>query len=258
MTLEITYRPLKGLVPYARNAKKHPREQIQKLKASLAEYGWTRPIAIADGGVIYGHGILQSAIEMAEAGLAVRGNPDPWSGPTVDLSHLTPSQRKGYLLADNRLSEDGEWDEEMLAIELASLHDDKFDLGLTGFDMPEIAQYLPGEFGEDDGPTAGTADLLSRMDITIAEPRHEVNPGDRFVLGDQHYLFCVSPIDEWEDWKDLLIESALLCVYPGPFVPFGAKAAKHRLVMVQPDTYICGHILDRYADANGEDSVVKV
>ena len=56
----------------------------------------------------------------------------------------------------------------------------------------------------------------------------------------------------------MLIESALLCVYPGPFVPFGAKAAKHRLVMVQPDTYICGHILDRYADANGEDSVVKV
>jgi hypothetical protein len=151
---------------------------------------------------IYGHGILQSAIEMAEAGLAVRGNPDPWTGPTVDLSHLTPAQRRGYLLADNRLSEDGEWDEEMLTIELASLHGDKFDLGLTGFDMPEIAQYLPGEFGGDDAPTAGTADLLSRMDITIAEPRHEVNPGDRFVLGEQHYLFCVSPIDEWEDWKD--------------------------------------------------------
>ena len=96
------------------------------------------------------------------------------------------------------------------------------------------------------------------MDITIAEPRHEVSPGDRFVLGEQHYLFCVSPIDEWADWKDLLTDSVLLCVYPGPFVPFGAKPAKHRLIMVQPDTYICGHILDRYADANGEDSVVKV
>ena len=260
--LEIKPLPLKSLVPYARNAKKHPREQLQKLKSLLAAYGWCRPVAIAYDtpgvpGILYGHGVTLAAIEMAEAGIPILGNEDPWVAPTVDLSHLKPAARRAYILADNRVSEDGEWDEEMLAIELGALKSDGFDLNLTAFDLPEIEQYLPSEFDGNE-PSAGTADLLERMAITIAEPRHEVAPGDRYMLGERHFLLCVSPIDEWADWVPLLEGDALFCPYPGPFVPFGAKAAKHRLVMVQPDIYIAGHLLDRYADANGDDAVVKV
>jgi hypothetical protein len=258
--LEIKYRPLKALVPYARNARKHPRAQIQKLKASLAEFGWANPMLIAGDGMIAGHGRLTAALEMADAGIPIPRNPDPWEGPTVDLSHLTKTQRAAYVLQDNRSALDGEWDEELLGIELTGLQEAGFDLGLTGFDLDEIEGYVPGLEGGGDNLDAETADMLERMDITIEEPRHQVEPGDRYLLGDRHYLFCVGVIDCGKDWAHLLleIEGAYFCPYPGPFVPFGKKAAEHQLIMVQPDTYIAGHLLDRYADANGEDSVVKV
>lgn len=260
--LEIKYRPLKALTPYARNARRHPRAQILKLKASLAEFGWANPMLIADDGMIAGHGRLQAAMEMAEAGIPIPGNPDPWEGPTVDLSHLTPPQRRAYILNDNRSAMDGEWDEEMLGIELGALKADGFDLGLTGFDLPELDQYIPGGI-EGDGTgegEPGVAGLLERMDITIDEPRHVVEPGDRWMLGKRHFLFCVGVIDCANDWAPTLMEreGSLFVPYPGPFVPFGKKAEEHTLIMVQPDVYIAGHLLDRYADAYGEDAVVKV
>jgi ParB/Sulfiredoxin domain len=258
--LEITYRPLKGLIPYAKNARKHPRSQIQKLKASLAEFGWANPMLIADNVMVAGHGRLTAALEMAEAGIPIPRNPDFWQGPTVDLSHLTKTQRAAYVLQDNRSAMDGEWDEELLAVELTGLQEAGFDLTLTGFDMGEIAEYVPSLEGGGEGLEPETADLLQRLDITIAEPRHQVEPGDRYMLSERHYLFCVGVIDSGKDWAQLLldIEGSYFCPYPGPCVPFGKKADEHQLIMVQPDVYIAGHLLDRYADAYGEESVVKI
>lgn len=258
--LKIEYRPLKGLVPYARNARKHPRSQISKLKGSLAEFGWANPMLIADNVMIAGHGRLVAALEMADAGIPIPGNEDPWSAPTVDLSHLTGTQRAAYVLQDNRSAMDGEWDDELLAIELGALKEVGFDLTLTGFDMGEIAEYTSGLEGGGEPLDAEKSELLERMDITIDEPRHQVEPGDRYMLGGRHYLFCVGVIDCGKDWAHLLIEidDAYFCPYPGPFVPFGKKAAEHNLIMVQPDVYIAGHLLDRYADANGEDSIAKI
>lgn len=258
--LEVKYRPLKGLTPYLRNSRRHPRAQIQKLKASLAEFGWANPMLIADGVMIAGHGRLAAAMEMADAGIPIPRNPEPWEGPTIDLSHLSGTQRAAYVLQDNRSAMDGEWDEEMLGLELLALESQGFDLSLTAFSKDELDAYKPGLEGSGDDPDAATAELLERMDITIDDPRHKVEAGDRYVLGERHYLFCVGVIDSARDWAQLLldIEGSYFCPYPGPFVPFGKKASEHQLIMVQPDAYIAGHLLDRYEDANGAGSVAKV
>ena len=147
MPLTIRYKPLKELVPYARNARTHSANQIGKLKASLAEFGWTNPMLIADGGMLAGHGRLQAALEMAEAGTDIRENPDPWKGPTIDLSHLSKTQRKAYILADNRLAMDAGWDPDLLRLEFADLSAESFALDLTGFNATELRDVLDGMDG---------------------------------------------------------------------------------------------------------------
>src|SRR5277367_6260816 len=92
--LAIRYRRLAELVPYERNARTHPAVQIAKLRASLAEFGWTNPILTADGAVIAGHGRLAAALEMQRDGQPIPRHPDPAQAPTIDLSHLSPEQRR--------------------------------------------------------------------------------------------------------------------------------------------------------------------
>lgn len=143
--IKIVYRPLASLVRYAKNSRRHPPEQIAKLRASLTEFGWARPIAIADGTVIYGHGVLQAALELGEQGIAIPRNPDPAKGPTVDLSDLSPTQRRVYVIADNATAQSSEWDDDLLRAELGELTELGFDLGLTGLDAVEIGKLLQGD-----------------------------------------------------------------------------------------------------------------
>ena len=143
--LAVTYLPLKSLVPYARNSRTHSRTNIQKIKASLVEYGWATAMGIADRGMLYGHGRLAAALELAEEGVPIPHNPDPWAGPTVDLSHLNEMQRRGYVIQDNRSALEAGWDQDLLRFELQELRTAGFDLGLTGFDMPELTNILAGE-----------------------------------------------------------------------------------------------------------------
>lgn len=141
-SLQIVYRPLKELQPYVRNARRHTARQIGKLRSSLARFGWTNPMLIAGSEMIAGHGRLAAALEMAAAGQAVAGNADPWSGPTVDLSHLPPGDRSAYRLADNRIALDAGWDNELLRLEMADLQSMGVDISLTGFANVEIGTIL--------------------------------------------------------------------------------------------------------------------
>jgi hypothetical protein len=113
------------LIPYARNAKKHDAAQVSKLAGSIREFGFNNPVLIdKDNGIIAGHGRV-----MAAQSLSLN------TVPCIRLGHLTDTQRRAYILADNRLAEmGGGWDEEMLKLELAELGDLDVDLGLLGFD----------------------------------------------------------------------------------------------------------------------------
>lgn len=121
-----------GLTPSPQNARTHSPEQIEKIKASIQAFGFLNPIIItADGIVIAGHGRLAAAkalgIDMV---------------PTIRADHLTNTQRRAFMLADNRIADDAGYDEEILSKELRDLFLQEFDLGLTGFDKDELAEFL--------------------------------------------------------------------------------------------------------------------
>lgn len=179
--LEVVYRPLKSLKPYAKNARQHPRPAIERIKGSLAKFGWTNPMLVADGSMIAGHGRLQAALELAEEGVEIPRLFDKWTGPTIDLSHLTPTERRAYVIADNKLPELSLWDQDILAEELGALNEDGFDLGLIGFDDQALAELLggtgPGADGDPDAPAP-------------EPPVHPVSlSGDVWLLG-KHRILC--------------------------------------------------------------------
>lgn len=142
-TLAVTYQPLAALEPYARNARRHSPTQIKKLKASLMEFGWANPMLVAERQMIAGHARLAAALELMAEGKVIPHVADTKTGPTIDLSHLTPAQRRGYILADNRLAEEAIWDLDLLRLEFTDLADG-FDLAVTGFDAAEMDSIMHG------------------------------------------------------------------------------------------------------------------
>ena len=164
--------PTTKLLPYARNARTHSEEQVAQIAASIAEFGFTNPIlAGADGVIVAGHGRLAAAHKL---GLALV--------PVVVLEHLSPTQRRALVIADNRIAENAGWDEAMLRIELVTLQDDDFDVSLTGFDADALAELLADE----DGNGAGETDDDAVPEITET-PISRL--GDVWVLGG-HRLLC--------------------------------------------------------------------
>ena len=164
--------PTAKLLPYARNARTHSDEQVAQIAASIAEFGFTNPIlAGADGVIVAGHGRLAAAHKL---GLALV--------PVVVLEHLSPTQRRALVIADNRIAENAGWDEAMLRIELVTLQDDDFDVSLTGFDADALAELLADEDGSGDGETDDDA-VPEITETPISRP------GDVWVLGG-HRLLC--------------------------------------------------------------------
>ena len=164
--------PTAKLLPYARNARTHSDEQVAQIAASIAEFGFTNPIlAGADGVIVAGHGRLAAAHKL---GLELV--------PVVVLEHLSPTQRRALVIADNRIAENAGWDEAMLRIELVTLQDDDFDVSLTGFDADALADLLADE----DGNSAGETDDDAVPEITETPISR---PGDVWVLGG-HRLLC--------------------------------------------------------------------
>lgn len=143
----IEHWPIDKLLPYVRNARQHSDEQIAQIAASIAEFGFVNPILTgADGVLVAGHGRLAAARKL---GLA--------TVPVVVLDHLTPTQRRALVLADNRLAELATWDDALLRIELEALQDDGFDLDLTGFDADALAELLADEEPQIEGRTEDDA-----------------------------------------------------------------------------------------------------
>jgi DNA modification methylase len=166
--LAITYRPIGELIPYARNARTHSDAQVALIAGSIREYGFTNPVLV-DGanGIIAGHGRVLAARQL---GLA--------SVPTIELAHLTETQKQAYILADNRLAEAAGWDKDLLALELGDLRDLGVDLTALGFDLGELDALL----------NAGTPD--PREDEVPDPPAVPVSQaGDLWLLG-KHRLLC--------------------------------------------------------------------
>ena len=120
------------LIPYANNARTHSDEQVAQIAASIREFGFNNPVLIAeDDTIIAGHGRVMAAqkLNLSEV-------------PFLRLSHLTETQRKAYILADNKLALNAAWDVDLLKLEIQDLMSEKFAVELTGFDLQELAKIL--------------------------------------------------------------------------------------------------------------------
>jgi DNA modification methylase len=176
MKQEIEQIKTADLVPYARNAKKHDEAQVAKLAGSIREFGFNNPVLIdADNGIIAGHGRVMAAQKLALA-----------SVPCLRLSHLSETQKRAYILADNRLAElGGGWDAEMLKLELADLGDLDVDLDGIGFGADDLQDLELSEEPE-------TSDVDAEPQIDKAEElraKWGVEPRQLWELGD-HRLLC--------------------------------------------------------------------
>src|SRR5215218_2167823 len=124
--------PIANLRPYARNARSHSKKQIRQIAGSIETFGFTNPVLVSDDGeIVAGHGRVEAAKLLGLSKV-----------PTLALSHLSPTERRAYVLADNKLALNAGWDRETLAIELQGLVDVDFDTDLTGFGLAEVDLIL--------------------------------------------------------------------------------------------------------------------
>ncbi|MEM0950329.1 MAG: DNA methyltransferase [Pseudomonadota bacterium] len=169
----IEYIAIGDLEPWARNARTHSKKQLRQIADSIKQFGFTNPVLIDEGGTILaGHGRVAAAklLGLHEV-------------PCLRFDHMTAALKRAYVLADNKLALNAGWDEDLLAAELGALMSDDldFDIGVTGFSIPEIDNLLATVAPEEEGDPADEAvpdDVPAR-----------VRPGDIWCLG-RHRLIC--------------------------------------------------------------------
>ena len=173
------------LVPYARNARTHSDQQVAQIAASIVEFGFVNPILVdSNAGIIAGHGRLLAARKLGLAEV-----------PVVVLDHLNETQRRAYILADNKIALNAGWDDAMLAEEVRALQSERFDLDLAGFSDEEIDCLL----AVPDVPETAPGDT---EEIPVAPVLAVTRPGDLWILGG-HRLVC-------GDCRDLDVVTKLL------------------------------------------------
>jgi len=160
-------RPLESLIPYARNARTHSPAQIAQIAASIREFGWTFPLLVDEQGtIIAGHGRVLAAQSLGLTEV-----------PVMVATGWTETQRRAYVILDNKVALNAGWDTELLPVELGDLKAMGFDMGLTGFGEIELGKLLltTGEGDADDAPDPP------------AEPISK--PGDLWICG-EHRVLC--------------------------------------------------------------------
>lgn len=177
--LLIEHLPLARLRPYPKNARTHSRKQVRQIADSISRFGFTNPVLIdAYDMILAGHGRVEAAKLLGIDQV-----------PCVRLEHMSPQEKRAYVLADNKLALNAGWDEEILAEELKVLLkvDVDFDIGLTGFTIAEVDSLVEGLTPEEPGDPAD--------DVVPADPGPaRCREGDLWQLG-QHRLICGSALD---------------------------------------------------------------
>jgi DNA modification methylase len=159
------------LIPYAKNSRTHSAEQVAQIAASIKEFGFNNPVLIdEDNGIIAGHGRVLAAQKLGLQAV-----------PCIRLAHLSDTQRKAYVIADNRLALNAGWDDSMLMLELQELKAEDFNLDLLGFEAEELNALL--------NPIKETEGLTDEDAVPEVPEEPKTKPGDIYQLG-RHRLMC--------------------------------------------------------------------
>lgn len=166
--LKIEYKKIEDLIPYVNNTRTHSENQVAQIASSIKEFGWTNPILLdGENGIIAGHGRLMAAQKLNETEV-----------PTIQLYGLSETQKKAYIIADNKLALNAGWNDELLKLELAGLKDAGYDLSLTGFNADELIAFEPIKEG-----------LVDEDEVPEVPEEPKTKLGDIYKLGN-HRLMC--------------------------------------------------------------------
>lgn len=212
--IRVTYLPVGELKPHPQNPKTHSKKQVERIARSIGDFGWTNPIIIDENsGVLAGHGRLLAAAQLGISEV-----------PTICLAHMSPAQKRAYIIADNRLTEvGGTWDRRLLAEEHDAIRllDPDFDLTSTGYDLDDI-EVMFDTIAESGADTYVEPD---RTKPAVAQV------GDLWHLG-EHRLLCSNALIEASYVTLLQDEKAQLVITDAPYnVPIGGHCVgkgKHR------------------------------
>ena len=150
--MQIEYLDIDKLIPYVRNSRTHSEEQVLQIAGSIKEFGFNNPVLIdSEGGIIAGHGRVLAARKL---GLS--------TVPVIRLGHLTETQKRAYIIADNKIALNAGWDDELLKLELDDLAGFDFDMDIIGFSIDELAVAM----GESSNFAPGTEEEQGKLDET--------------------------------------------------------------------------------------------
>lgn len=210
--MEIRQVKVEALIPYAKNSRTHDDAQVAQIAASIKEFGWTNPILVdGEHGIIAGHGRLMAARKLGMTEV-----------PVIELKDLTETQKKAYIIADNRLALNAGWDNNMLTIELNELLEDKFSLELLGFNADELNALL--------NPIEVTDGLTDEDEVPEPPPEPITKLGDIWILGN-HRLMCgdstsIDAVDKLMDGNAV----DLVFTDPPYNVAFNGRSGKHDVI----------------------------
>lgn len=178
--ISLIYKPVGELKENRQNPRVHSEKQLKKLENSLITFGFNIPIVIdKDNVIISGNAVFRAAKQLGHTTV-----------PTVAVEHLTPSQKKAFVIAINRIAEDAEWDNAILKEDFEFLIQENFELELSGFEIPEIDMIIKNTYSEDE-PEDDEADVLPEE----SEVPELVKPGDLYQLG-KHKMLCGNSLTE--------------------------------------------------------------
>lgn len=234
--LEVQTVPISDLTPYPGNAR---RGNVEKVAESLLWNGQFRPLVVqrSTGHVLAGNHTLRAATDVLG-----------WSEIDVTYVDVDDDHARRIVLADNKTADDSDYDEELLHRLLEQAGEDLSGTGYEEEDREALARVWDAEHSDPDDPEdqlPAKGDLLALADVAVAEPRHQPAHGTVWKVG-RHWLIVARVSDEHALWTGHLEGDAVFCPYPEPYLPSTALGMARTLVMVQPNRYLAGHLLDKH------------
>ena len=178
--LKIHYTNIEDLIPYARNSRMHNETQVAQIAASIKEFGWRNPVLVdGNNGIIAGHGRVLAARKLGITEI-----------PTIDCSDMSEAQRRAYVIADNKIAINAEWDAEMLMLEIDDLKLQGFDINLLAFDPSELQGVK-----EIDYSILDEDDVSDKLDDMIAGVRKAI----QIEFEPEHYEEAQELVKFWRN-----------------------------------------------------------
>jgi hypothetical protein len=266
MTSQIVYMPIDDIPGDPKNPKAH---DLDRLDASMRQFGIIEPVVIDErtGLLISGHGRKEALIRRRD-----NGQPPPagvivdetgrWAAPVVHgWSSIDDVHAEAALIALNRIGEAGGWEDKALLDLLTHITEESPDLAyVTGFDdeataeLHRLIEEAEAAEADDENRAPTTGELLTIADVTWGEPEHSTHHGQTWMVG-PHTLVVAKVADEHHLWRHLLTDDTLLCPYPEPYLTCGTIAQSRPLLLVQPNVFLAGHLLDKHASTHPDDTV---